>query len=529
MTGMAIRFRPFLLGALLLVVMRVAAADAQPFRVCAFGFNRPDELAALRANFPPADFDLLDFSSDVLAAQKARAAQVMPGAEGSLPDASRPWLLNLCRPDLRCDVTVYSGEFAGGFFGRYGSSIGVQELEEVACQPGCRGLFHQAEEVFLLACNTLATKDHDNRTPQEYLQVLLDHDFERAAAERVVEWRYGPLGPSFFESFRRIFAGVPRIYGFASVAPNGERTAALLRKYFESKRDYAGYLKSAAGDTRPNKELLAAFRGTSLQQTSGMTLAEPAAFDRALVCGVYDETRTVAQRLRILQELFARRDFLSFLPTIQVFLNRHPPQQLQDNERRIFAQIQRQAAARQQVIALVHDLNVSALQMELAHLALQLGWMTADGFRRLAVTGVRQLLAQPLTSEVVDILCAITQQQSLAGEFASEDVPERLFHEPEGLRLITCLSPVDVRVSTRLLAGLDSENVWARRWAAYALSTRLPLNDATLKALAGHLNDPVPDMRERVQWIFKAQRPLTDSVRATVQAYDPQLAKELPR
>src|SRR6267143_1742882 len=120
---------------------------------------------------------------------------------------------------------------AGRFFGKRGFSLSLQEMEEASCQARCQGLFHHPQEVFLLACNTLATKDQDSRTPGEYLQVLLDHGFDRATAEEVVELRYGPLGPSFREALRRSFAGVPRLYGFSSVAPRGERTAPLLAGY----------------------------------------------------------------------------------------------------------------------------------------------------------------------------------------------------------------------------------------------------------------------------------------------------------
>jgi hypothetical protein len=300
-----------------------------------------------------------------------------------------------------------------------------------------------------------------------------------------------------------------------------------LRKYFQSEGDYGRYLKRAFGDTKPNKKLLAAFRGTSLVQMSGMTSSEPGAAGRDLVCGVYDDTRTVAQRLRIIQQLLARADFLSFLPTIQVFLNRHPPQQWQGEERQVFTEIQQQEPARERVIRLVHDLEVSALKMELAQLARQLEWITGDEFRRLAVHGARQLLVQPLSSEVVDIMCEITKLQPIGGDFGSEDLPESLFHEAEGLRLVACLSPVDERVSARLVAGLDSADVWARRWAAYALSRRLPLEDATLKRVVSHLDDTSTDVRERLQWLFKAQRPLSADVQEAIGAHDPRFAEEL--
>src|SRR5262249_11820099 len=149
-----------------------------------------------------------------------------PGDEGG----AERWLPQLCRSDLQCDVTLFSAEFAGRFFGRSGQSLTLQEMEEASCKASCAGLFHKPREVFLLACNTLATKDEDLRSPEIYLQVLIDHGFDRTSAERVVAMRYGPLGPTFREALRRIFMGVPRIYGFSSVAPTGEYTAPMLEK-----------------------------------------------------------------------------------------------------------------------------------------------------------------------------------------------------------------------------------------------------------------------------------------------------------
>jgi hypothetical protein len=79
-------------------------------------------------------------------------------------------------------MVVITAEFAGRFFGSCGRSLSLQEMEEASCKAHCDGLFHDPKEVFLLACNTLATKDVDMRGPQIYLQVLLDHGFDRAQA-----------------------------------------------------------------------------------------------------------------------------------------------------------------------------------------------------------------------------------------------------------------------------------------------------------------------------------------------------------
>jgi hypothetical protein len=168
------------------------------------------------------------------------------------------------------------------------------------------------------------------------------------------------------------------------------------------------------------------------------------------------------------------------------------------------------------------------LKMQLAHLALQLEWITQDEFRRLAEDGVKQLLAEPLSTEVVDIACELNKYVSAGAGVRVEEIPEELFRHAEGFRLLDCLSPADARLSSRMLVGLNSLDEPTRLWAAYALSRRLPLDDAVLQALlARHVNDPSVGMRERVQWIFETQWPLSIGVWAAIQERDPALAKYL--
>ena len=61
----------------------------------------------------------------------------------------------------------------------------------------------------------------------QHLGPMLFAPYANDLVSRLVDLRYGPLGPSFRESLRRSFMGVPRIYGFSSVAPRGEVTSAL--------------------------------------------------------------------------------------------------------------------------------------------------------------------------------------------------------------------------------------------------------------------------------------------------------------
>ena len=477
-------------------------------------FNSFDEIEAFRSFLSPDEFEFLDL-----------APQSMPLQTSG--DQPRPWIFDRCRPEIRCDVAIYSAEFAGRFFGKNGFSLSLQEMEEASCQARCDGLFHHPQEVFLLACNTLATKDQDGRAPEEYLRILLNHGFDRASAEQVVELRYGPLGPSFREALRRIFAGVPQIYGFSSVAPKAVVTAPMLARYLAAKGDYTQHLKQAAGRSDRNVDLLRAFKDTALTQTTGLERSEPGAQDRDAVCALYDEWRSVPDRLRIARAMMSRDDFLAFVPTLEVFLSRHPPERFDGESRALFEEITTLDAARERILELVTDLNVSALKLQLAQFALEMDWITGEELRRIAVDGAKQLLSRPLTSEAVDIICEIAKRQNLGADFQSPELSTRLFENPEGVRLLDCLQPADERVNPRLANALDGADPSLRLWAGYALSRRLPLDDSTLTRLAGYVNDGLTDLRTRVRWAFVAQGPLSNEVSEAIRARDPALADEL--
>lgn len=480
-----------LLGALYGRAEAAPATSAGRLKVCMVSLNEPHEADVFRKSLDPTRFELIDV--------RAVADAVHPPR----PDDSAPWLANACRPDVRCDVMVYTAEFAGRFFGKRGS-IGLQEMEEASCQARCDGLFRQPSEVFLLACNTLASKDQDRRTPEEYLQVLLEHGFDRASAERVVELRYGPLGPSFRESLRRVFAGVPRIYGFSSAAPRGEITAPMLARYLGGPTDYAQRLRAAGRDSKRNRALLASFRGTALTQTSGLTPREAAAVDRRDICALYDESRPVLERLRIAYGFLLRGDALRFVPTLQVFLSRHPEPTLSPLERSVLAEIRNLDGAREAVMGLVDRLNVSALKLELAHFASLVGWLHPRELHDLARKAATQLLHESLTNEVVDIMCEITKHAALHDDFDVRDIPDSVYAQPDGLRLVACLAPSDKRVAKRVVAALDSADVDRRLWAAHALTRLQPRERTLLDRLVPYLRDPSPDVVLRIRWLLEA-------------------------
>ena len=105
-------------------------AMAQKSTVCTVTVNSADERDAFRQNLPEDRYDFVEL------------------IERGRPD----WLAAACHKQVRCDVLVVSGHFAGSEF--YSSkfdvdeSLPVDEMERAACSPSCPDLFAHLKEVY---------------------------------------------------------------------------------------------------------------------------------------------------------------------------------------------------------------------------------------------------------------------------------------------------------------------------------------------------------------------------------------------
>jgi hypothetical protein len=284
-------------------------------------------------------------------------------------------------------------------------------MEEAACQTRCDGLFHHAQEVYLLGCNTLATKNEDRRTPSEYLQVLLDHG--STARRRRTSWRCGT------DRSAELPGGAPpdvrgRAPALRLLVGRAEERVhrPMIASYLRAKGDYARWLDDSEGRSDANVELVHAFRGTALTQaTAWPRPSRPPRPGR--VCALYDEHGGVLDRLRIARDVMSQENFLAFVPTLGVFLARHPPQQLAPPRGRRSTRSRASDGAPRPGARPRARPDVSALKLELAHFSQEMGWMTSDDLRTVAVDGARELLGRPLTSDVIDVMCEITKHVDL--------------------------------------------------------------------------------------------------------------------
>jgi len=183
-------------------------ASLAKYQVCSITINSSDEIEMFRKHLGSKDFNFIE---------------LVPLSEKSRPNNVH-WFKEACQKAYRCDILVVSGHFGGLFFGENNNYIlPVDIMENQSCSNSCAGLLSDVKEVFLFGCNTLAGKGRDHRTPEQYLQVLLDHHMARDMAETVVAARYLPFGLSFEEQMQFIFPSTTTIYGFTSLSPLGRQ------------------------------------------------------------------------------------------------------------------------------------------------------------------------------------------------------------------------------------------------------------------------------------------------------------------
>src|SRR5258708_18701363 len=225
-------------------------AHAQKSTVCTITVNSADEREAFRRSLPEDKYQFVEL------------------VERGRPD----WLASACRQEIRCDVLVVSGHFAGTEF--YSSkfdvneSLRVDEMERVQCSASCPGLFSQVKEVYLFGCDTLKPEPVRSATP-EIVRALLRSGHTRAESERAARSLSERYSASSRDLMRRIFADVPLIYGFSSLAPLGRAAGPLLDEYFESAS------AEEIGSGRPSARTLGLFRPPSHTITTRLPAPHP--------------------------------------------------------------------------------------------------------------------------------------------------------------------------------------------------------------------------------------------------------------
>ena len=384
------------------------AVHAEPKTVCTITVNSDDEWQTFRARLPKGDYKFVEL------------------IEKGRPD----WLRSSCQRGVQCDVLVVSGHFNAGdtFYSdknEKNDHLRVDELERASCSNSCPGLFSKLKEVYLFGCESL------------------NPDASKYASS------YGESGR---DRMRRIFAGVPSIYGFSGAAPVGPVAAKLINGYF-------GSGGAPIGSGQANSRFLSAFSQSSMVRTSGVSEAESG--PRKQVCPFYDERLTPARKLGMIHALMQRDmgQAQRFFERIDGLMDGLSEEERQSPEfTQALAVLSADDAVRDRYLAIERSERVATKRARMIGLAKDLGWLSQEANRTELAALIGDVLAQrSMAFGDVDLVCSLNEDGYLDGIVASPASPSAM----QGAAL-ACLGDANARGRTlRALASTDDREVQA--------------------------------------------------------------------
>lgn len=364
------------------------------------------------------------------------------------------WFQKACESKIRCDQLIISGHFAGYFFGENSKkNLPLKDIEKAGCSKTCDGILGQPLEVFLFGCNTLAEKDGDHRTPQQYLQVLLQDGIPLPQAEQIVQSRYGEVGDSNKASMQRAFGGESKqLYGFDSVGPSGKNIKGFLQNYFRkiSAPDQLEKLqaKRMLGQLNgANKALAESLKSTAFAECHASELKDE---KTKAICKLQDTRASVDEKLDLIVTLMTQKDSMIYFPYINEFFKKNPPQSLSDQQKETLKQLTNNSVIRNQILGMAKKTTGLGFKKELVDFSFNLGYVNKDERAELMRTEVKKIFAKPLTADDIASICNLDYEFSEYVDIKDEDLQNKKIDDFE-VYAYQCLSVKDPRVVNRVM------------------------------------------------------------------------------
>jgi hypothetical protein len=383
--------------------------------VCTMTLNSSDEAETFRAQFSPKLWNFVELT------------------EGVQPGSSN-WFPKVCAKQISCDVLVVSGHFGGSFFGESQLSLSMEDLENASCDATCRGIMEKPKDVFLFGCNTLASKERDTRTPEQYRDVLLADGFSQSQAAEIVAFRYSALGDSFKDRMSQAFSNSPRIFGFSALAPSGKNTQPRLSRY----------LKSAA--TRPAIERPALFKRAFSDTTAEVVPGSQATFKP--YCYLRDEKIERLEKIRFVKKSLEEGRAFGFISHISGFAklleSAEEPEELHVlSEIRASSKI---ATEFEKFMRLKGDVYIP-VRLSVLGLMKSFGMISPERHGERALSELKVDITRPLSREFDLAFCT----RDLHSDLAANAIPESRWEDDETLAFLRCLEPQNRDIQARLV------------------------------------------------------------------------------
>lgn len=384
------------------------------------------------------------------------------------------WFKNACESKVSCDILSISGHFGGSFFGDSGLSISSDDLENAMCSQSCQNILSNPVEVYLWGCNTLAGKQSDSRTPEEYREVLIHDGYSNEEAERIAALRYSPIGTSFRDQMQRVFRGVPHLYGFKSIAPLGKNVAHMIENYLDDKGDYSAYLalerskqllqyleqvndklEDPLNQFTGNLELYEALKVTHFTQIVTQTprcgdelVSEQSEAER-VNCILRNDESTNLEKFAITHEALDSDNPLAYILSIYEFIKSLELDNLSKEEEVEYQKVVSHAAAKKALLETLDSLiGMPRLYITSLNLAEKLQWMSKLDARQKLRSLILPMLKPPVNLENRDLICSLELTEGL---IKLEDVSDEMLNSNDSMYAISCLKPVSKEVKNKVV------------------------------------------------------------------------------
>ena len=385
---------------LLLFCYLPSSLAKEKYQVCSITINSSDEINTFKDHLSERDFNFVEL--------------VPLGIEGTPNNAH--WFNRACEDEkYRCDILVISGHFGGLFFGENHSRILPGEMmQKQSCSSSCGGILSNVKEVFLFGSNTMAQKGRDQRTPEEYLDVLLDHNMIRDIAETVVASRYLPYGLSFREQMELIFYGQTNIYGFDSLIPPGKHIRGSLNNYFRSINqkygDYASYLEQL--QSGKYNSLIHKTIGGNITQGHGLSRKHPKFSSFQKMCPLFQDSLDNYEGLQIVKDLFHSGEGVLAFSAIKNFISSRSFS-LNKNVR-IFTELKNDRTIKKEFVGLYGKISEHSPYAKIQFLTFlnSFGWITNSLYKKDLRRYALKIVGQP-TSEAYDFSTALIYNEKI--------------------------------------------------------------------------------------------------------------------
>lgn len=464
------------------------AATIAKKNLCTITINSNEEAELFKKHLPAKDWNFIELTTE------------------DAQSENKNWFQQACKKNISCDILVISGHFGGSFFGKSKFNLSMDELETRSCESDCSGILNNPKEVFLFGCNTLATKDVDLRTPEQYMQALLADGLPATQASQVVSFRYSSFGESFKDRMTAVFSKTPRIYGFSSKGPSGASVSRQLNNYLQSSQRHYENFSAMNFSSLPvkNENLFSAMSNTSFVQASGSLLSMKKVEEKPY-CYIRSEKQTRLQKLKYIEQVFEKGNAIPIISHIENFIHsvRTSATPLSPEEQKVLDDLTGNQKIMKELTAVL-KLNSEIyipLKVEILKTLQDLNIASAEFVR----ASVRDMvdLKTPFTDIRRDMLCSTNFNLSIPASV----IPEARWSELNFITAMMCLKSKDAAIQEKILFQLMAKDLVIRGtavWFYYGTQTK---NISVHLALAKTLSDSESSVRQSAAVVLMDLKP----------------------